>query len=563
MWCTHVPCSSMPSAGSVWPIVLALTLLIHGIARSQVVERPVSGDPVRIDSGLVSGKLLTSGVKAYLGMRFAAPPVRELRWKAPQPVQPWQGVYNADRKMPECIQVLRAHNINHYFGEEPTSEDCLYINAWAPGQARPADKLPVIVFIYGGGGTIGSSGMALYDGENVARSNAVFVNFNYRVGAMGFMAHPELTRESPHHASGNYAHLDQVAALQWIQRNIVQFGGDPAKVIVTGQSAGASSASLLQASPLARGLFSGIVGMSGSAWGREWGQYPRLTDAEKIGLQVAEALNVKSIDELRQLPADRILAVQQDCQLGCSGSIRIGSANVDGYFLPAEPAQLFSERRHNDVPVVVGFTRDESSNDLRSAANLEQYRAAAERLYGDKSTELLRLYPARSNADVVLMGSTAAREGGMFAQGVRNWAIAQNRWGTQPVYMFMFSRVHPFNPDVTVADHPERIGAYHTSDVPFWFQTQDALNLFRPTRHWRQEDRDFARRMTGLLIAFASTGKPSTKEVQWPQWTPSDERLLELGDSIRVQSMNSERFTFHQMNRPAASTQTAPRTARD
>jgi para-nitrobenzyl esterase len=269
---------------------MTLAVLRCGAALAQVVERPVNGDPIRIDSGLVAGKLLASGVKAYLGLPFAASPVRELRWRPPQPVPAWQGVYNADRKMPECIQVLRAHNINHYFGEEPTSEDCLYMNVWAPGQSRPGDKLPVIVFIYGGGGTIGSSGMALYGGENVARSGAVFVNFNYRVGAMGFLAHPELTAESPHRASGNYAHLDQVAALQWIQRNIAQFGGDPAKVIVTGQSAGASSASLLQASPLAKGLFAGIVGMSGSAWGQEWGQYPRLGEAEKIGLQVAEAL---------------------------------------------------------------------------------------------------------------------------------------------------------------------------------------------------------------------------------------------------------------------------------
>lgn len=563
MQCTSARCSSAPSARSAWTLALSLSLLFCGLARSQVVERPVSGDPVKTDSGLVSGKLLASGVKAYLGMRFAAPPVRELRWKPPQPLQPWQGVYNADRKMPECIQVLRAHNINHYFGEEPTSEDCLYINVWAPGEARSGDKLPVIVFIYGGGATIGSSGMALYDGENVARSGAVFVNFNYRVGAMGFMAHPELTAESPHRASGNYAHLDQVAALQWIQRNIAQFGGDPAKVIVTGQSAGAGSASLLQASPLAKGLFKGIVGMSGSAWGREFGQYPRLADAEKIGLQVSEALKVKSLDELRQLPADRILAVQQDCQLGCSGSIRIGSANVDGYFLPADPVQLFTERRHNDVPVIVGFTRDENSNDLRSAANLEEYRAAAQRLYGDKSSELLRLYPARTDADVASMGSLAAREGGMFTQSVRNWAIAQDRWSTQPVYMFMFSRVHPFNPEVTIADHPERIGAYHTSDVPYWFQTQDALNLFRPTRHWRQEDRDLAREMTALLIAFANTGKPATAKVQWPQWTSSNERLLELGDSIRVQPMSTERFTFHRLNRPAPSTQTPPRAARD
>jgi para-nitrobenzyl esterase len=290
---------------------------------------------------------------------------------------------------------------------------------------------------------------------------------------------------------------------------------------------------------------------------------PTLADAEKIGLKVAETLGARSIEELRQMPADRILAIQQDCQLGCAGSIRIGGANIDGHFLPAAPAELFAQRRHNDVPVVTGFTRDESSNDLRTAASLEQYRAAAKRLYGDKSDELLNLYPARTDAEASVMGSRAAREGGMFAQGARNWAVAQNRWSTQPVYVFMFSRVHPFNAAVEIADHPERIGAYHTSDVPFWLQTLDALNMFRPTRNWTGADRQFARQMTDLLIAFASTGQPSTKNVEWPRWTPDEEHLLELGSEVSVQRMNSERFTFHSKHKPAPSTQTPPRAARD
>ena len=178
--------------------VLATVLIgwLAAPAQAQIVERPIPGDPVQTDAGKVSGLILPSGVKAYLGLPFAAPPVRELRWRAPQAVKPWQGVFHADRKAPECIQVLRAHNINHYFGEEATSEDCLYLNIWAPATAKPGSRLPVIVYLYGGGNTIGSSGMALYGGEQVAASGAVFVNFNYRVGALGFMAHPQLTAES-------------------------------------------------------------------------------------------------------------------------------------------------------------------------------------------------------------------------------------------------------------------------------------------------------------------------------------------------------------------------------
>jgi para-nitrobenzyl esterase len=189
-------------------------------ANAQIVERPIPEDPVVVDSGAVSGKLLDSGVRAYFGVPFAAPPVRDLRWREPQPVQAWKGVYRADRKAPECIQVLRRHDINHYFGEEATSEDCLYLNIWAIGTAKPGAKLPVIVYVYGGGFTLGSSGIAMYGGETLAKKGVVFVNFNYRVGALGFLAHPELTAESPHQASGNYGFLDQIAALQWIKRNI-------------------------------------------------------------------------------------------------------------------------------------------------------------------------------------------------------------------------------------------------------------------------------------------------------------------------------------------------------
>jgi para-nitrobenzyl esterase len=510
----------------------------------QIVETPVPGDPVSIESGLVAGKILTPGVKAYLGIPFAAPPVRELRWREPQPVKAWKGVYNADRKMPECIQVLRPHNINHYFGEEASSEDCLYLNVWAPASAKMGSNLPVIVFIYGGGSTIGSSGMALYSGETVAQRGAVFVNFNYRLGALGFMAHPALTAESAHHQSGNYAYLDQIAALQWIQRNIARFGGDPRKVIVSGQSAGASSVSLLQASPLAKGLFRGVVAMSGGAWGNN-GQATAAENAQKTGLQIQETLKAESLDDLRQIPADRILALQEEFQVGArGGSIRVGGANIDGYFLPKAPAQLFADHLQNDVPAIVGFTHDESSNQLRTAKNLEEYKAAAKRLYGDAAEEFLKLYPASTDAEAREMGRTAAREG-MVERGARNWALQQAGNGKAPVYLFMYSRVHPYIPGVVIADQDTAtIGAYHTSDVPYWFGTQDALNIVHPTRKWTTYDRELSRKMTAALIAFANTGDPGTAAVPWPRWTLQNERLVEFGDSIGVLPMNTPRQEF-------------------
>jgi para-nitrobenzyl esterase len=510
---------------------------------AQIVEKRIPGDPVAIDSGLVAGKVLPSGVKAYFGVPFAAPPVRENRWREPQPVVAWKGTYNADRKMPECIQVLRAHNINHYFGEEATSEDCLYLNLWAPANAKAGANLPVIVFIYGGGSTIGSSGMALYGGEGVAKRGAIFVNFNYRLGALGFLAHPELTAESVHRQSGNYAYLDQVAALQWIRRNIAKFGGDPAEVVISGQSAGAGSVSLLQNSPLAKGLFRGVVAMSGGSWGNG-GQMGDLATAEKTGVQVQQALKAKSLDDMRQMPSDRILALQEDCQLGCSGSIRIGGGNVDGYFLPKAPAQIFAAHEQNDVPAIVGFTHDESSNALRTAKNLEEYKAAAGQLYGNDADAFLKLYPASTDDEARAMGSAAARESAIEGTQ-RKWAVAQAKYGKAPVYVFMYSRVHPYIPGVVIADqNTATIGAYHTSDVPYWFGSQDALNIIRPTRNWTAYDRDLSNKMTDVLIAFARTGDPNTAAVHWPQWLPQNEQLVEFGDKIAVQPMNTARLDF-------------------
>ena len=217
-------------------LIAALTLALTPLA--------ALAEPIAVDGGRIDGVTLPSGVRAWLGVPFAAPPLRDLRWKAPQPVTPWRGVYHADRFAPECLQPLRGSMQNHYFGNEATSEDCLYLNIWAP--PKPGKRLPVMVWIYGGGFTIGSASMANYSGEPLARAGVISVNLAYRVGSLGFFAHPELSRESGYGASGNYGLMDQIAALQWVRRNIARFGGDPANVTIAGQSAGSFSVALLQ-----------------------------------------------------------------------------------------------------------------------------------------------------------------------------------------------------------------------------------------------------------------------------------------------------------------------------
>jgi para-nitrobenzyl esterase len=528
----------MRCSRAVLGLVAALAILPS--VRAQTMT-PIPEDPVATSNGKIAGRLLESGIRAYLGIPYAAAPVRELRWRETQPPKPWPGIYNADRFAPECIQVLRRHNLNHYFGEEPTSEDCLYLNIWVPANAKPDAKLPVLVYIYGGGFTIGSGGMALYGGENIARKGAVFVNFNYRLGALGFMAHPELTKESPHNASGDYGLLDQVAALRWIRSNIAVFGGDPDNVTISGQSAGSSSVAFLQASPLAKGLFQRAVGFSGSPFGNA-DPLPTRADAEKAGLAIQETLGTKSLSELRELPADKIVAVQRDCQLGCAGTIRIGPS-VDGYFLPNAPTAIFAAGRHNDVPLLIGFTRDESSNDLSKAKSLAEYKAAAQHLYGGRIAAFLRLYPAATDAEAREMGHVAAREG-MMEGRMRAWAKAQDTWKKSSIYLFMFSRVHPFSESAKFYDDPASIGSYHTSDIPYWLGTQDALNLFRTTREWSVYDRELSDKMLASLVAFAKSGDPSIAAGPWPKWSTDAERLVDFGDAVSIRPMNSERLDF-------------------
>ena len=523
----------------------------HPEARCQVVERAIAGDPVTVDSGKVAGKLLASGVRAYFGVPYAAPPTGALRWREPQPVKPWNGVYNADRFAPECIQILRPHDINHYFGEEATSEDCLYLNLWVPPAASASTRLPVVLWIYGGGLSIGSAAMANYSGEQLAAKGVVYVSVGYRVGAFGFMAHPELTSESPFHASGNYGYLDQVAALRWIQKNIHRFGGDPSRVTVMGQSAGAGSAFSLQASPAAEGLFHRIVGMSGG--GMRFGvDLPKQQEAESTGLELEKALRVDSLEALRNVPADRILAVQAEFQLGgTAGTVRF-RPNLDSHFMPKQPREAFAAGEQHDVPLLLGFTRDESSNDLRAAKDLGQFREAATKYFGERSADFLRLYPA-TDANVAAVGAQAARDGGM-ATSMRSWAHGQMKAGRQPVYLYMFSREHSYAPGVTFADlNPRAAGAYHSSEIPFFLNTLDAYNRVRPTRAWTDQDRALAITMSDVLVAFASSGDPKTSSLRLPRFDSKREPLMEFGDEVKVIFFDKKRMDFFStVNAPGA-----------
>jgi len=511
------------------------------------VLKPI--DPVETDGGLIAGKVLDSGVRAWLGVPFAQAPVRDLRWRPPQRLT-WSGVFNADRFAPQCIQPLRGSNINHYFGHEATSEDCLCLNIWAPADSGAGDDLPVIVWIYGGGFTIGSAAMRNYAGENLAKKGAVYISISYRVGALGFLAHPELTAESPQHASGNYGFLDQVAALEWIQRNVGKFGGDPGRVTIMGQSAGSASVASLQVSPIAKGLFHRIVGMSGSS---VVGRFrSTLKEAEQTGLQYEEAFGVDSIEALRHISADKILAQQQDCQLGCSGSIRVGPT-IDGYFMMDEPSEVFARGEQIDVPIMVGFTRDEGFSAIGGAQTLDQYRGFLQEAYGDKADELLRLYPASSDAEARRAARDVARDS-TLGLSMFVWAELQTGHGDEPAFSYLFERVHPYTQGIKFPDHdPATVGAYHTADVPYWLQTLDSLNIYRETRTYTDYDRRLSDLMSDAIVAFAAEGDPTTEALKWPKFSPQNPQLVELGqDTDKLLEIkpwpNAEKLQFFREN---------------
>ncbi|WP_298394217.1 carboxylesterase family protein [Sphingobium sp.] len=493
-------------------------LAIASAALAQGVERP-TGDPVRTDAGLISGKTLQSGVRTWLGVPFAAPPVRDLRWRDPQPHSAWQGVWHADRPAAECIQPLRGRNINHYFGEEATSEDCLYLNIWAPETPPSSDKpYPVIAWIYGGGFNVGSASMANYAGEPLAARGVVYVAIAYRVGPLGFLAHPDLTKEGEGH-SGNYGLKDQIAALRWVQRNIAAFGGDPDNVTIAGQSAGSMSVSLLQASPAARGLFHRVVGMSGSALGELMAPVP-LADAETEGVALQQALGAASIAAMRDMPADRLIAL--------AAPVKRRPIVIDGQVVAEAPKASFAAGRQSDVPMMIGFTKDEYFRSLGPIASVVDYEKAARTAFPRTTKQISQAYPARTAEEARRAARDVERDSTLGLQ-MAEWAKAQSVKGKAPVYGYFFTRTHPYRPGVTFADHdPATVGAYHTADVPYWLGTLDSLNLFRTTRDWTETDRALSADMMDRLIAFARNGRPGS---DWPMWRASTPKLHAFGES--------------------------------
>jgi len=470
-------------------------------------------DVVKVDGGELSG-MAENGVRVFKGIPFAAPPVGALRWKAPQPVVPWNGVKAADTFGAECMQLPYPAGSPYASAPRPTSEDCLYLNVWTTAPARPSTgsgrAMPVMVWIHGGAWTRGSGSTPTYDGAALAKRGVVVVTTNYRLGVFGFLAHPELTAESPQHASGNYAILDHVAALKWVQKNIAAFGGDPEKVTIFGESAGSWSVNVTQATPLAKGLFRAAIGESGGQFAR----VARLADAEKAGAALATSLGADSLAALRAVPAEKLSAVQ---------NFRTG-VNVDGYVLPEDVRSTFASKRQSSVPVIVGSNANEwttLSNPAQFPKTLDAYHKYLDAQFGDGAKEVETAYPVRSDADIADAMLSIGRDR-TFTLEMRTWARMVTASG-QHAYLYQFTHVPP-------SPRAKEWGAYHASEISYVFG-----NLRSPSFAYTDIDRKLSDEMSQYWVNFATTMDPNGKgQAAWTAYDAANEPYLELGDRVQM-----------------------------
>jgi len=471
--------------------------------------------PVRTQYGLVQGTVV-DGVRVFQGIPFAAPPVGDLRWQSPQPAMPWTGVKKTVTYAPGCMQVPI---VNEALGLAPVtpSEDCLYLNVWTPAKSS-RERLPVMVWIYGGGFTIGATSMPQYDGENLAKKGVVYVSIAYRIGPLGFLAEPELTKEQGGH-SGNYGLLDQIAGLQWVKHNIAAFGGNPNKLTIFGESAGGISVSMLCASPLAKGLFEGAISESGGSFAPARADHeggaasPTLTEAEKTGEAFLAKLGVSSIAEARKLSAADIY---KQTGLGLGGG---WWPNFDGYVLLGDQYNLYQEGKYNDTAILIGTNADEGALFVASTT-MQKYKESVENGYGEFAHDILTAYPANSEAQALRSARDLARDA-TFAWSTWSWARLQSRTGKGKVFLYYFNHRPQYPDEPRFKDW----GPAHASEISFVFGNFTKQMAATP------EDKTVSEQLMSYWTNFAKYGNPNgTGLPEWPAFSDTDPRVMELDD---------------------------------
>ena len=524
-------------------LLLGVVACLSGCVGSDAAGDAVdAGDPlvdpgvVTVTGGLVSGVSIDdTDVWSYKGIPFAAPPVGALRWRPPQPIASWEGVRDSTAFGPACLQPLR--EVSSFYGqivdEDEMDEDCLYLNVWTA--AQPNERKPVMVWIHGGGLSSGHGGEATYDGTALAQRGVVVVTINYRLGPLGYLAHPLLVAESEHDASGNYGTLDQVAALRWVRDNIAAFGGDPGRVTIFGESAGSWSVHHMVATPLANGLFHRAIGESGGGFGSFGTAYSR-SEMETVGTTFADTLlgpdAPVSLEALRATSGEEVMAVRRD-----GGRY---SPNVDGWVLPNTILNIFARGEQNDVPVIVGSNADEDATlggGRLEPMTVPAYHAYARRRYSDLAERFLETYPAQTDADTV-SARIAAGTDERFGWEMRTWARMMESAPSNAYYYF-FSRVPP-SPD------SDRNGAFHAGEIIYVFDNLGKSPHTYANQNYDDTDHHLSNVMASYWVNFATTGDPNGEGLpRWPVYTREADELLDLGDIVQVRSgVREDRLDF-------------------
>ncbi|NBA86911.1 carboxylesterase family protein [Emticicia sp. CRIBPO] len=494
----------MKTLTSLKPILFTFLIFCTSLAQAQLKK-------VKTAYGSVTG-IIKDHVSIFKGVPFAAPPVGELRWKAPQPPKKWNGLLNCDTFSASPVQnnpvPFMMWTQEFIAPAKPLSEDCLYLNIWTPAASNKA-KLPVIVWIYGGGFVSGSAACPIYDGEELSKKGVIFISINYRVGIFGFLAHPELSKESGH-GSGNYALLDQIEALKWIRQNIGEFGGDPENVTIAGQSAGSMSVNALIASPLAKGLFQKAIAQSGGILG---GRISRqLSEAEKTGEAVSKQLSANSIAELRSKSAEEIQ------KAASAPGLRFGPV-LDDYVLPLDPVKYFQQKKQNNVAIMTGWVTGDGALAGIQPSTPEKFRQEAVAKYGDQSNTFLTLFKADNDEELKATQSKL----GLISFGVLPSRLLSD-YNEKPVYIYQFNHVPPDKPNFP------NYGAFHTAEVPYALKT---LKMW--DRAWKTEDLNLENAMSDYWVNFARTGNPNGKGL--PEWQPYNKTtgvIMEFTDSPKA-----------------------------
>ncbi|MCX5748843.1 MAG: carboxylesterase family protein [Candidatus Saganbacteria bacterium] len=471
---------------------------------------------IRLESGFISG-MYSDGLHIFLGIPYAVPPVGDLRWKEPQPVEPWEDVRECISFGPSCPQP-QSKNVGK------TSENCLYLNVWTPATSE-SDKLPVMVFIHGGGWSMGSGSMPKYNGTNLAKKGVVFVNFNYRLGPFGFFVHPKLAEESPNGVSGNYGLLDQIAALKWVKNNIAAFGGDPGNVTIFGESAGSKAVSLHMISPLSAGLFRRGICESGGPYGEEY-IFPQADGKMHKAIREAEKLMVKlkcnkasdPIAAMRARSADEIIRAYPFALTPFSPGLKFAPV-VDGYVIPDDPQTMYSQDKNCDLPLMIGSNADEGTAFYRPM-KVSDYKKWIVLQFGSHLREVLAMFPAKKTADVRPAFDRLASVA-IFTEPAR--FVARSREGrSSKTYLYYFSRVSP-------TAFGKKMGATHGAELLYVFgNVKKELGLY-------DADISLSENIMDYWVNFAKTGNPNGPGLPvWPAYDSKSDENIEFGDQIWI-----------------------------